>query len=75
MCIHCLGHFSSLLPHPLIIFYSYVESHYVATRCDGTNVIPALGRLRQEDCEFEASMSYRRPCLKKEEEKPGGVAQ
>jgi hypothetical protein len=30
-----------------------------------TPVIPALGRLRREDREFEASVSYRAgPCLK-----------
>jgi hypothetical protein len=32
-----------------------------------TPVIPALGKLRQEDCKVEASLSYRvRPCLKNE---------
>jgi hypothetical protein len=32
--------------------------------------IPALGRLRQEDCQFKASLGYRvRPYLKKETNK------
>jgi hypothetical protein len=32
-----------------------------------TPVIPALGKLRQEDLEFETSLSYMvRPCLKNE---------
>jgi hypothetical protein len=30
-----------------------------------TLVIPALRRQREEDCEFEASLDYVRPCLKK----------
>jgi hypothetical protein len=33
---------------------------------------PALGRQRQEDLEFKASLSYTaRPCLKKTKIKPG----
>jgi hypothetical protein len=33
-------------------------------------VIPALGRLRQEDHEFKASLVYKpRPCLKKQTNK------
>jgi hypothetical protein len=36
-------------------------------------VIPALGRLRQEDCKFEASLSYTmKPCLKKTHKKKKG---
>jgi hypothetical protein len=35
-------------------------------------VIPALGELRQEDCEFESSLAYiGRLCLKKKEKKEG----
>jgi hypothetical protein len=31
-------------------------------------VIPALGKLRQEDCKLEASLYYKvRPCLKKKQ--------
>jgi hypothetical protein len=31
-----------------------------------TSVIPALGRLKQKDCKFEASLCYiAKPCLKK----------
>lgn len=29
-----------------------------------THVIPALGRLKQEDHEFKASLSYSEACLK-----------
>jgi hypothetical protein len=37
--------------------------------CGGA-VISALGRLRQEDCEFKASFSYiARPCLKTKQNK------
>jgi hypothetical protein len=37
---------------------------------------PAFRRLRQEDCEFESSLSYRvRLCLKIENKKPKYVAQ
>jgi hypothetical protein len=35
-----------------------------------TPVIPALGKLRQEDCEFQASLDYTvRSCLKKKKKK------
>jgi hypothetical protein len=33
------------------------------------SVIPALGRLRQEDQEFQASMGYRETLRKKKKEK------
>jgi hypothetical protein len=37
-----------------------------------TPIIPPLGRLRQEDQEFEASMGYiARHCLKKKKKKAG----
>jgi hypothetical protein len=38
---------------------------------EAQSVIPALGRLRQEDWEFETSLDYLgRPCLKNKETKP-----
>jgi hypothetical protein len=38
----------------------------MATRCGDTAVIPAHGRLRQENHEFEASLGYTvTPCLDK----------
>jgi hypothetical protein len=34
-------------------------------------ITPALGRLRQEDYEFQVSLGYTgRPCLKKKKKKP-----
>jgi hypothetical protein len=50
-----------------------------------TSVMPALGRLREEDCEFKASLgcieslrlawAAKQDCLKNTEERAGAVAQ
>jgi hypothetical protein len=43
--------------------------------CWCTSVISVLGRLRQEDLEFKASVGYTvRPCLKNQKQKPRSVA-
>jgi hypothetical protein len=39
---------------------------YAESACLYRPVIPALGRLRQEDCKFEVSLGYTgKPCLKR----------
>jgi hypothetical protein len=55
-----------LLSKVAFLFLGYVQNKKNSWARWCTPIIPALGRLRQEDHEFKASLGYtQKPCLKK----------